>query len=471
MHSSAIAVLLLLALLFAFGNVDSVSGCPHEHHHKHHKSWLPNVFNFGNWFNKCNGAFYYNNPKAIRLHNWGGNFNYSTQNIQYPRSVAEVQQIVKNAGKLRVVGSRHSFSKIADSECTMLSTIGLNKIIGINGSIPSVTVQGGLTYTDLLTSLNTAGFALPNLASLAEISVGGAASTNAHGTGVANQALANHIRSMEIVLANGSLLTIGPNDPRLKGMAAGLGAFGVVTQLELKLVPAFNITTYTYVNMPVQNSYENFAALQNMGFGVLLVNMFTAPDAWNIAIVYARSDANNTAMLTSNLFGGTLVSQTTQPSYLALLSIAQIGLSGVDGNEIQTEYFVPISKAVEAIKAVTAVANSTNIFPSLATAFVIRTIASDDLWMSEYYGNDTMVAIHFSWQNNVTAVEAVLPQLERAMIPYGARPHWGKMFTMEPEDFLPHYPKVNEFKKLAEQLDPKGKFRNEFLEENVWTED
>lgn len=85
----------------------------------------------------------------IRLHNWGGNFNYSTLNIQYPRNVAEVQQIVRNAKKLRVLGRRHSFSKIADSQYAILDTLGLNRIIRIDSTIPSVTVQAGITYNEL----------------------------------------------------------------------------------------------------------------------------------------------------------------------------------------------------------------------------------------------------------------------------------------------------------------------------------
>ena len=94
----------------------------------------------------------------IRLHNWGGNFNYSTLNIQYPRNVAEVQQIVRNAKKLRVLGRRHSFSKIADSEYAILSTLGLNRIIQIDSTIPSVTVQAGITYNELGRALSELKF-------------------------------------------------------------------------------------------------------------------------------------------------------------------------------------------------------------------------------------------------------------------------------------------------------------------------
>ena len=74
---------------------------------------------------------------------------FSTQNIQYPRTVEEVQQIVRCAEKMRVVGTRHSYSPIAESTDTLLSTLGLRSIISLNSNVPSVTVQAGITYTDL----------------------------------------------------------------------------------------------------------------------------------------------------------------------------------------------------------------------------------------------------------------------------------------------------------------------------------
>uniref|UniRef100_A0A914HL08 FAD-binding PCMH-type domain-containing protein n=1 Tax=Globodera rostochiensis TaxID=31243 RepID=A0A914HL08_GLORO len=87
--------------------------------------------------------------QRLELHNWGGNFYFCTQNIQYPRTTAEVQHIVKSAKKLRVIGSRHSFTKIGDSCGTILSTLGMNSIIKIDKASFTVTVQPGITYTDL----------------------------------------------------------------------------------------------------------------------------------------------------------------------------------------------------------------------------------------------------------------------------------------------------------------------------------
>jgi FAD/FMN-containing dehydrogenase len=49
------------------------------------------------------------------------------------------------------------------------------------------------------------------------------------------------------VLANGTLVTYRSDQEELKGVACGLGAFGVLTEIELQLEPAFNVTYYTFL--------------------------------------------------------------------------------------------------------------------------------------------------------------------------------------------------------------------------------
>lgn len=132
------------------------------------------------------------------------------------------------------------------------------------------------------------------------------------------------------------------------------------------------------------------------------------------------------------------------------------------GNEIQSEYFVPRSRAGEAIAAVR------ELGPRLAEALIvseIRTVAGDDLWLSPFHGGDR-VALHFTWRPDQAAVEAVLPELEARLSPLGARPHWGKLF----HEVNASYPKLPEFRELAKRLDPEGKFRNAFLAEHVFGE-
>ena len=121
-----------------------------------------------------------------RLKNWAGNITYSTDNVFYPTTVEEVQQLIKAHAKIKTLGTRHCFNTIADSKDNLLSTKNLNKLIAIDEANKTVTVEGGMKYGELAPVLDAKGFALHNLASLPHISVGGAITTATHGSGVKN---------------------------------------------------------------------------------------------------------------------------------------------------------------------------------------------------------------------------------------------------------------------------------------------
>ena len=139
------------------------------------------------------------------LKNWSGNLEYSTHNVVYPNTVAEVRQILQKSGKVKLLGTRHCFNTIADSKNQLLSTKNLNKIISLDTNKHTVTVEGGIKYGELCPYLDSHGYALHNLASLPHISVAGACSTATHGSGVKNKNLSSAVVAIEIIAADGSL--------------------------------------------------------------------------------------------------------------------------------------------------------------------------------------------------------------------------------------------------------------------------
>ena len=130
--------------------------------------------------------------------NWAGNVTYSTRRILRPRSVAEAQEMVAAAETVRPLGTRHSFSLVGDSAGALLSTENLNRVVEIGDE--TVTVEAGIRYGDLSSALESHGLALPNLASLPHVSVGGAIATGTHGSGARNQSLAAGVNSLELVV-------------------------------------------------------------------------------------------------------------------------------------------------------------------------------------------------------------------------------------------------------------------------------
>src|SRR3954469_747652 len=109
--------------------------------------------------------------QGAKIKNWAGNLEYSTDKISYPTSVEDVQQLVKKYSKLKVLGTKHCFNTIADSKDNFISLKQMNKVLTLDASARTVTIEAGMKYGELCPWLNNKGFALPNLASLPHISV------------------------------------------------------------------------------------------------------------------------------------------------------------------------------------------------------------------------------------------------------------------------------------------------------------
>jgi xylitol oxidase len=135
------------------------------------------------------------------------------------------------------------------------------------------------------------------------------------------------------------------------------------------------------------------------------------------------------------------------------------------GQELQTEFFVPFDRGYDAIRAVETLRDA--ITPHLYIT-ELRAIAADDLWMSMAYQRPSL-AIHFTWKLETDAVMKLVPQIEAKLAPFGARPHWAKVFAMKSGHVAPLYPRMEDFLALAKAFDPKGKFQNAYLQDHIDT--
>jgi alditol oxidase len=134
------------------------------------------------------------------------------------------------------------------------------------------------------------------------------------------------------------------------------------------------------------------------------------------------------------------------------------------GAELQSEYFVPRERGYEAILAVEELRD--HVTPHLLIS-ELRTVEADDLWMSPCYKQPSMT-IHFTWKPEWPAVQKVLPLIEEKLAPFHAKPHWAKLFTMQPARLQSMYKKLPDYRALLKQYDPSGKFRNAFLDTNIY---
>ncbi len=416
-----------------------------------------------------------------KMKNWAGNLEYSTNKLDAARNVQQVKDIVTKYPKLKVLGTRHCFNNIADTKDQFISVTDAEQQIVLDEKAKTVTVNGGLKYGQLSPVLHQKGFALHNLASLPHISVAGACATATHGSGDENGNLSTAVAALEMVTANGEVIKLSRKNDGEKFNAAvvNLGALGVVTQVTLDVEPTFMMGQYVFENLPLSQLKDNFEKIESSGYSVSLFTNWANQDIAEVWVKYKEgSDAFKPE---KEFFGARLATKNLHPipELSAENCTEQMGVAGPwyermphfkmgftpsSGKELQSEYFVPRRNAVEAIMAVSKLGKQ--ITPHLLTS-EIRTIAADNLWLSPAYKQDS-VAIHFTWKQDWPAVSKLLPVIERELAPFNVRPHWGKLFSIAPELLEKRYEKLADFRKLAKEYDPKGKFANDFLKMNVF---
>jgi xylitol oxidase len=136
------------------------------------------------------------------------------------------------------------------------------------------------------------------------------------------------------------------------------------------------------------------------------------------------------------------------------------GFTPSTGEELQSEYLVARADAPAALRALDAVRDRVAAVLQISE---LRAVAADDLWLSPAQGRDT-VAIHFTWIADAGAVLPVVALVEQRLAPFGARPHWGKIFTVDPQVVRSCYDLLPRFRGLVRRYDPGGAFANAYTD-------
>lgn len=414
-------------------------------------------------------------------HNWAGNLVYGTDKLYEPATVTELQELVRKLEKLKVLGTRHSFSTIADSRFNLVSLTRIDPAMALDRGARTVTVSAGVRYGELSTYLNDQGFAVHNLASLPHISVAGACATATHGSGVNNGNLSTAVSAMEFITAQGDMLSLSREKDGDKFLAAvvHLGALGVVTRVTLDVQPAFMVRQDVYQNLPLEKLGEHYEEILSSGYSV---SLFTDWQTSGINQVWIKRKADNQGLPAEpEFYGATRATRNLHPiieisaencteqmgvpgPWHERLPHFKMGFTPSSGAELQAEYFVPFEKGVEAIRAVSELKDP---LKKVLQISEVRTIAADEFWMSPAYKRKSL-SIHFTLKPDGPGVSQVLPMIEKKLEPFGARPHWAKLFSIQPARLKELYEKSTDFQKLVAQMDSDGKFRNQFLEKNVF---
>ncbi len=407
------------------------------------------------------------------MKNWAGNLEYSSAEIQRPDSVAGLAEVVAGAGRVKALGSRHSFNRVGDTDGVHILLDGLPQEIELDSERQTVRVSGSISYGELCRTLEQSGVAIHNLASLPHISVAGAIQTGTHGSGVDNPSLAGAVERIDLVRPSGEQVSLSREDgDQFLGSVVGLGALGIVTGLELSVRPSFQMRQRVLENLPWDRALADFPALVSSAYSVSLFTDYagdTIDQMWLKALdsepalteLFGATPAAEARHPLPGMSGENCTAQLDEPGpWLDRLPHFRHEFTPSNGEELQSEYILPLEHAAAAIQAVRTLAE--RLAPLLFVS-EIRTGAADEFWLSPFYRQQS-VALHFTWKPLQAEVEAVLPELEELLRPFGSRPHWGKLFTPSGHDWEALYPRFADFRSLASAHDPEGKFRNSLLD-------
>jgi xylitol oxidase len=408
--------------------------------------------------------------------NWAGNVAFAASGVRRPRTVDELQDVVASSSRIRAVGSRHSFNRIADTTGELVSAAGLEIGLQFDDDEQTITVPAGARYGAVAGALHEHGRALANLGSLPHISVAGAAATGTHGSGDRNECLAASAVRVEFVQADGELVRVGARDAEFHGCVVALGALGVVARLTLATRPAFDLRQRVWQHAPLDAVLERFDDVMGCAYSV---SLFSGPDRPDVVDqIWTKSHADDDPP-DGTVWGALPATEALHPiaGQDARAATPQLGerhpsfevlphfresFTPSSGDEQQSEYLIGREHGAAAVAAVCRLD-----LTEALQVMEIRTVAADEHWLSPAFRRDS-VAIHFTWHNHDDAVLRACAAVERTLADFAPRAHWGKIFTLDAAAVRSCYPRLPDFQRLRSRHDPDGKFGNAFLADLVY---
>ena len=422
--------------------------------------------------------------------NWAGNQFAHPAAVLAPRSTQEVRDVVHDAAaagrRVRPVGTGHSFTGLAVTDGVLLSVEHLSGVTAVDRESGRVRVLGGTPLHVLNLALDAFDLALPNLGDIDRQSISGAIATGTHGTGVRRHGIASAVSGLRLVLADGSVLRCSAHEHPDVFQAArvGLGALGVVTEVELQCVPAFRLRarergeSLSAVLERVQAEADAHDHLDLHWFPhtdrVLVKRNDRVPDddpGQPLAPWRARLDDD---LLSNRLFEVVNRVSARWPAVVPRLNQATSRVLGsreytdaswrvfCSAREVrfrESEYAVPRAAVVEVVRAVQDWVDRHD--AGLPFPVEIRFLGGDDVWLSTDYQRDSAyIAVH---QYHRMDDGGLFAAFEAIVAEHQGRPHWGKLHTLGRERLGELYPRFPDFLSVRDRLDPQRLFGNDHL--------
>ncbi|GHH81772.1 D-arabinono-1,4-lactone oxidase [Streptomyces capitiformicae] len=426
--------------------------------------------------------------KSGTWHNWAGNVTARPVREVTPATVEELAAAVRKAAeddlRVKAVGTGHSFTAAAATDGIVIRPQLLAGIRKIDRDAMTVTVGAGTPLKRLNMALAREGLSLTNMGDIMEQTVSGAISTGTHGTGRDSASIAAQIRGLELVTADGSVLTCSEteNPDVFAAARVGIGALGIVTAITFAVEPIFLLTAREEP-MPLEKVLAEFDELhaENEHF-----EFYWFPHTGNTNTKRNNRSAGpekpvpqlnswfEDEFLSNGVFRvANWVGQAVPATIPTIAQISSRALSARTYTDIpykvftsprrvrfvEMEYAVPREAVVDTLRELKAMVDRSNLRVSFPVE--VRTAPADDITLSTASGRESAyVAVHMF---RGTPYQAYFTAAERIFTAHEGRPHWGKVHTRDTDYFSKVYPRFGEFTALRDRLDPERRFQNDYL--------
>jgi hypothetical protein len=420
----------------------------------------------------------------VWFENYGRNLRFRPTRVVIPSKVDELQQAMKKARTLRVMGARHSWSGGIVTDGTLVSLEKMNRVLHIDRKEMRVTAEAGMRLMDLIVELEQHGLALENLGSIAEQSLAGAISTGTHGTGIGFRCLADQVQSISLVDGQGEIRVIDRDHPDFSAVAVSFGAFGVIYEMTLSVVPAFQIHAITELmsfDELIENLDEHVRAHDHFKFWWLV------PQDRVIVFRQRRTDEPRNDSDIKRWFKDEFLGKLAYRSLLAMQKVERKRMSQLTNRIIgssygkryertckshvayltpeppphaESEWAFDYGGAVDLLREYRRLLTANG----HAYSFIqeLRFSAADDFWASPSYGRDSIWLSHYNIDRPAAWDEQLSSFLSFAR-DHGGRPHWGKHASFDPDYLLNALPKLGAFASLRGGYDPEDRLANPWL--------
>ncbi|MFL6131041.1 MAG: D-arabinono-1,4-lactone oxidase [Mycobacteriales bacterium] len=417
--------------------------------------------------------------------NWAGDQVAHPARVLSPRDAGEVADAVQAAARanmrVRMAGSGHSFTGAAVTDGVLLRAERLTGLLAVDTAAGTATVRAGTRLRELSRLLAEHGLALENLGDIDAQTVAGAIATGTHGTGAGYGGLATQVTGLELVLADGTVSAATVD--LLAAASVGLGAYGIVTAVTLRCVPAFALRAVEtaeklddllgrWDTLPAEADHVEFYwwphtrdCQLKRNTRVPVTDLDPLPRWRAVLDDELVSNALFAAVCRAGVRAPRLVPPANRLATRLLGARTYTDLSPrvfASTRRVrfhETEWAMPRATLPDVLRELDATIARRGWRISFPVE--VRVAAGDDRWLSSAYGRDTayLAAHRYVREPYADYFEAVA-----AIVGAAGRPHWGKLHELNAAALAPRYPRFGEAVALRDRLDPAGLFRNPYLD-------